>query len=275
MKLQYVSGQTFKEFYRMNLEPFKQQFLDGLAEQFSIFKKFVTTNSSYMQFWEAFSHSMELLNDEKYEEIIEGGFERGRLAAHNDVPMETIMTVLLSFRRTYWDFVEQYCQHAELSVAEVMAWEKRVNYSLDTLFRNYVSAYVDYQREVQEAQQKTIEELSVPVIPLDDHMAVMPLVGTIDTYRAKNVQENLLRNVSEHKITRIIIDLSGVPMVDTSVAGHLFGLLEALRLLGCETTISGIRPEIASTIVELGIEFAQDIEVKRTLKQALSKYYVG
>lgn len=273
MNLQYVEGQTFTEFYQENREQFKKHFLEGLAEQFTVFQKYVTGHQTYNMFWDSLAQSMILLNEERFEEIEESGFQRGRLAAHNNVPMETIMSVMLSFRRTYWLFVEKYGQAAGLDLRQIFEWEKRVNLCLDNNLRNYLSAYVDYQREVHEAQQKTIEELSVPVIPLDDHMAVMPLVGTIDTHRAKKIEESLLRSVTENKITRIVIDLSGVPMVDTSVAGHLFRLLEALRLLGCETTISGIRPEIASTIVELGIHFAQDIEVKRTLKQALSSHY--
>ncbi|WP_273130633.1 STAS domain-containing protein [Bacillus weihaiensis] len=104
------------------------------------------------------------------------------------------------------------------------------------------------------AAEITALELSIPVIQITEDMGVLPLVGDIDTRRSQELMERALESVSTLGLSHIFIDLSGVPIIDTMVAHHLFRVVEALKLVGVKTILSGIRPEIAQTMVQLGIE---------------------
>ncbi|OAZ59384.1 RsbT co-antagonist protein RsbRC [Bacillus siamensis] len=119
------------------------------------------------------------------------------------------------------------------------------------------------------AQREMILELSSPVITLSKRTGLLPLVGNIDTHRAKYILENTLSTCANRLIEHLLIDLSGVVVVDTMVAHQIFKLIEALNLIGVSSTLSGIRPEIAQTAVQLGINFS-DITVKSNLAQALN-----
>lgn len=114
-----------------------------------------------------------------------------------------------------------------------------------------------------------IQELSSPVIALDNKRALLPLIGDIDTTRAKFILEHTLEQCGEKGIHHLFIDLSGVVMIDTHVAHQIFNLIKSLSLIGVKTTLSGIRPEIAQTTVQFGISF-NDVSIKPTLAGALT-----
>ncbi|PRO65898.1 STAS domain-containing protein [Alkalicoccus urumqiensis] len=117
-------------------------------------------------------------------------------------------------------------------------------------------------------QKMALKELSAPLIPVFDKISVMPLVGTIDTERAKLIMENLLEGVIEHRSQVVLIDITGVPVVDTMVAHHIIQASEAVRLVGATCILVGIRPEIAQTIVNLGIDLGK-FPTKSTLKKGV------
>ncbi|MGQ9627328.1 MAG: substrate-binding domain-containing protein [Anaerolineae bacterium] len=112
------------------------------------------------------------------------------------------------------------------------------------------------QREIIEAQRRTILELSTPIVPVLDKVLVLPLVGSIDTARAQQIMENLLQRISQYRIEVVIIDITGVPVVDTKVADHLIQVTRAARLLGARCILVGISPEVAHTIVSLGVDLS-------------------
>jgi rsbT co-antagonist protein RsbR len=115
-------------------------------------------------------------------------------------------------------------------------------------------------RKTQELQQtearlrSLLDELSTPLIPLMKDVVIMPLIGTIDTQRAQQVIETLLRGVSQHRARKAIVDITGVSVVDTGVANALIHAAQAVRLLGTEVILTGIRPDVAQTLVGLGID---------------------
>jgi rsbT co-antagonist protein RsbR len=117
-------------------------------------------------------------------------------------------------------------------------------------------------------QKIALQELSAPLIPVFEGITVMPLVGTIDTERAKQIMENLLTGVVKHRSEVVLIDITGVPVVDTMVAHHIIQAAEAVRLVGAKCMLCGIRPEIAQTIVNLGIDLNQ-FTTKNTLKKGV------
>jgi rsbT co-antagonist protein RsbR len=117
-------------------------------------------------------------------------------------------------------------------------------------------------------QQREIAELSTPVIKLWQGVLAVPLIGTLDSQRTQVVMENLLQAIVDETADIAIIDITGVPTVDTLTAQHLLKTVSAARLMGADCIISGIRPQIAQTIVHLGVEL--NVISKATLADALS-----
>ena len=122
-------------------------------------------------------------------------------------------------------------------------------------------------------QKIALQELSASLIPVFDKVSVMPLVGTIDTERARLIMENLLEGVVKHRAEVVLLDITGVPVVDTMVAHHIIQAADAVRLVGAKCMLVGIRPEIAQTIVTLGInlnDFTTSSTLQRGVEQALA-----
>jgi rsbT co-antagonist protein RsbR len=133
-------------------------------------------------------------------------------------------------------------------------------YTFDTYTKTRESIIAD--------QTEQLLELSTPVVKLWDGVVAVPLVGTLDSARAQVVMEKLLQTLVDTGSAYAIVDITGVPAVDTQVAQHILKTVVAARLMGAECIISGIRPQIAQTVVALGIEFG-DIVTKASLADAL------
>ena len=120
-------------------------------------------------------------------------------------------------------------------------------------------------------QQQELLELSTPVVQLWDGVLALPLIGTLDSARTQVVMESLLQRIVDTGAAIAIIDITGVPTVDTLVAQHLLKTVAAARLMGADCIISGIRPQIAQTIVHLGVALG-DVTTKATLAGALARW---
>jgi rsbT co-antagonist protein RsbR len=125
---------------------------------------------------------------------------------------------------------------------------------LDTLGVHTLEIFQKSREEVVIRQQREISELSTPVVKLWDGVLALPLIGTLDSQRTQVVMENLLQTIVDLEAEIAIIDITGVPTVDTLTAQHLLKTVAAARLMGADCIISGIRPQIAQTIVHLGLE---------------------
>lgn len=128
--------------------------------------------------------------------------------------------------------------------------------------------FIKGREDVIARQTDEITEISTPVIRVWDGVVALPIIGTLDSSRTQVIMENLLQQIVETGSTIAILDISGVPAVDTLVAQHLIKTVSATRLLGAECIISGIRPEIAQIVVHLGIDLSNVI-TKSTLANAL------
>ncbi len=114
---------------------------------------------------------------------------------------------------------------------------------------------VRLQQEVIEAQKQTLQALSTPIIPVMDRIIVMPLIGNIDSARARDITRSLLAGIREHRAKVLILDITGVSIVDSGVANHLNKTIQAARLKGAHTIVTGITDAVAETIVDLGIDW--------------------
>ncbi len=138
---------------------------------------------------------------------------------------------------------------------------------LDRLGLYTTTLYQASREEVIARQQRELMELSTPVVQLWDDILALPLIGTLDSARTQTVMESLLQKIVDTGASIAIIDITGVPTVDTLVAQHLLKTVAAARLMGADCIISGIRPQIAQTIVHLGVDLA-DVTTKATLADA-------
>jgi rsbT co-antagonist protein RsbR len=191
-------------------------------------------------------------------------FSRSR-AQQGFTPSETA-TFVFSLKRPLFRRLQQdYKSQPEALAVELWAATEL----LDAIGLYTTEAFQKSREEVVRRQQEELLELSTPVVKLWDGIVALPLIGTLDSARTQVVMESLLQAIVQTNSRVAIIDITGVPTVDTVVAQHLLKTVTAARLMGAECIISGVRPQIAQTIVHLGINLL-DITTKATLAAAFS-----
>ena len=187
--------------------------------------------------------------------------ELSRSRARNGFsPTETALAVFALKDAVY----ELVSDAAEL-LPEYLAFSRL----MDDLGLHTFETYAAAREQIIADQAAAMLELSTPVIRLWEGIIAVPLVGTLDSARTQLVMEKLLETLVATGADHAVLDITGVPTVDTEVAQHLLKTVSAARLLGAECIVSGIRPQVAQTIVSLGIEFG-DIATKATLADALA-----
>ena len=179
-------------------------------------------------------------------------------------PTETA-TFVLSLKRPVFTRLRGEVKDAQ-GLADAM-WDGTV--LLDELGLFTTEAFQKTREEVIQSQQRELLELSTPVVQLWQDILALPLIGTLDSNRTQVVMESLLQKVVETGASIAIIDITGVPTVDTLVAQHLMKTVAAARLMGADCIISGIRPQIAQTIVHLGVDLSE-VTTKASLADAFS-----
>ena len=180
-------------------------------------------------------------------------------------PSETAAFVLSLKQPLYDRLRSDLARDLEALTSEL--WKSTV--ILDKLGLYVMEVYQKSREEVIARQQQEMLELSTPVVQLWDGILALPLIGTLDSARTQVVMETLLQSIVQTGAALAIIDITGVPTVDTLVAQHLLKTVAAARLMGAECIISGIRPQIAQTIVHLGVDLGE-VVTKATLADAFA-----
>lgn len=207
----------------------------------------------------------------KTEEIMDHAREKGISRAKNDFPIHLSWEIFQSCRGIIWNAIKSFYaeSHNSLDTEEFFTLERHVNDIIDLYIDSYTAYYVRYKEDLLKSHRETVDELTVPIIPITDKICILPIVGNVDTYRAKKIREKTLQRIKELKADTLIIDISGVPYVDTAVVNHLFKIVKGIKLLGCSTTLTGISAEIADTMIELGVEVDNELQTRSDLQQAL------
>ena len=184
-------------------------------------------------------------------------------ANHGFTPVETA-TFVFSLKQPLFELLR-----AELKETEFAEQNWLMTVLLDKLGLYTTEVYQQNRELVIKRQQEELLELSTPVVELWDNIVALPLIGTLDSARTQVVMENLLQKIVENEAMIAIIDITGVPTVDTLVAQHLLKTVAAARLMGADCIISGMRPQIAQTIVHLGVNLSE-VVTKATLADAFA-----
>ena len=186
-------------------------------------------------------------------------------AAEGFSPSETASFVF-SLKRPVFAAIRKECAGDPGRIAD-LTWQ--ANELLDRLGLYTTEVHQKAREEIIARQQREMLELSTPVVKLWEGILALPMIGTLDSARTQLVMESLLERISETGSAVAILDITGVPMVDTLTAQHLIRTATAARLMGAECIISGIRPQIAQAIVQLGVDLGQ-IVTKATLADAFA-----
>ena len=173
---------------------------------------------------------------------------------------------IFSLKRVLFEEVQREYADSPADLASQM-WA--LSELMDALGMHTVRTFQKSREEIIVRQQEDLLELSTPVVKLWDGVLALPMIGTLDSQRTQVVMESLLERIVETGSEIAIIDITGVPTVDTLVAQHLLKTVTAIRLMGADCIISGVRPQIAQTIVHLGLDL-QGIVTKASLADALA-----
>jgi rsbT co-antagonist protein RsbR len=210
--------------------------------------------------------SLDNINATAWDETREFLSSISRSRAHQGfLPSETAIFIF-SLKQPLFAMLRQELEGDSKRLADEM-WVATA--LLDKLGIFTTEAYQKGREEVIRRQQQELLELSTPVVVLWEGILALPLIGTLDSARTQVVMESLLQKIVETGAGIAIIDITGVPTVDTLVAQHLLKTVSAARLMGADCIISGIRPQIAQTIVHLGVNLT-DVVTKSTLADAFA-----
>ncbi|MCA0987479.1 STAS domain-containing protein [Guptibacillus algicola] len=209
--------------------------------------------------------------EEFFKEFDEWIMEIATDPEHIKTPTHMIMREFLRVREQYINYIQQFANEQDYPVSQekMDLWKTVIFDAFDIVMMRVFEGKAEHLNKKIEEQQKTINDLSSPLISLQKGRALLPLIGDIDDERATAIIDNTLTGCIEKGVDHLFLDLSGVLMVDTMVAQQIFQLITGLKLIGVTTTLSGIRPEIAQTAVQLGIDFG-DVNISANLAQAMS-----
>ena len=208
--------------------------------------------------------------DEKtiFDQIVKWAKESGEFASNLGVSLSEALEDTTYYRKFIWEVLKEEIRNHNMSTDTIFELITIIDPLLDKAVFAFSLTYVNIHQETLKKAKSAFLELSIPVVPITKGIAILPLVGEVDTERATLLLEETLKKANELKLSHMLFDLSGVMIVDTMVAHQIFNIVEALGLLGVKTILIGIRPEVAQTMIQLGIDFSQ-ITIKANLEQAL------
>ena len=214
----------------------------------------------------ASADGIESIENKSWAPLLEFLEDVSRSRAIQGFTSEQTATFIFSFKKPLFERLrKEFGKDAQLLADEVWGTTELI----DKLGMHTVKTFQKAREEVIARQQQEMLELSTPVVKLWDGILALPMIGTLDSARTQVVMETLLQRIVETGSNTAIIDITGVPTVDTQTAQHLLKTVSAIRMMGADCIISGIRPQIAQTIVHLGIDL-QGVMTKATLADALA-----
>lgn len=198
----------------------------------------------------------------------------GKAATEMNVSLTATLQYVSSFRSVIWDIFTVELEERHFAAITMLDVSKIIDPMLEVVSFEIGRQFEKHNKKMVSIAYSALEELSVPVVPIYEGLAVIPIVGEIDTHRAKLIMETALTQGNALELDQLVLDVSGVLMIDTMVANQILQIVQSLSISGIKTIITGIRPEIAQTMVSLGLEF-NSITTVSNLKNALHQLGYG
>lgn len=184
------------------------------------------------------------------------------------ISSQTLFALLRAYRETFQHLFETHVSIEDLTARDAFTIVHHLSTRTELLVEQVSAHYISFQVHALELTRKEMHALSIPLVPVWENIAVLPIIGDLDDERSQHLHSQTLERATELNLSYIVIDLSGINSINTWFAQHLSNLINALKLLGITVTLSGMRPELSQTIVRLGIKF-KDATTYLTLEQAL------
>jgi anti-anti-sigma regulatory factor len=208
------------------------------------------------------------------QDIVTFAKQEGIAWARHSLTLAFKLEWVQAIRRSLWKTIYEYQSEFNLpSIREdFFELEEQINNNIDQFLNTFFLSYSDFKDQLISKQRKDVEHLSVPIIPISPTVAILPLIGAIDSYRMDIIEEKVLTDIGRTRIHTLIMDLSGITDMDEVVIDHFHKVLDGISMMGCETVITGLRPELVREMIHLGINFNQKAITKGTLQQSLKDY---
>ncbi len=213
--------------------------------------------------------------------IIEGQEEALKLFAKQEGIAWATHSIELSFklewiqaiRRTLWTFLQQFNDATHNKTGfDFFSMEKDVNTRVDTFLNTFFINYSTYKDSLLMAHRQLVENLSVPIIPINPSVSILPLIGSVDSFRASILEEKVLNKVGDSHIETLILDMSGIADMESDVIHHLMKIIDGTAMMGCKTVITGLRTEVVRKMINLNLSFDPKTKTLGTLQNALGEY---
>ncbi len=196
------------------------------------------------------------------------GSTTGEAASAMGIALDEALRSTSFYRSSLWEAIQEEIKAHNMSIDTVFNVIATLDPLLDEAVYTFSLSYIQEHQETLKKSNQAFLELSTPVVPITKGVAVLPLIGSMNTERARLLMEDVLQKASRLQLSHLLFDLSGVATVDTMVADQIFKVIHALSLLGVEASLIGIRPEVAQTMVTIGINIGE-LDVKANLETAL------
>jgi anti-anti-sigma regulatory factor len=272
METTYNLSQEMKEFIKTNRDRFEEKLLSeavNVASKISdILKK---GNIDLLKNAEKL---ILYVVEQQDEELTEFANREGIAWAEHSLTLSFKLEWVQAIRRTLWHFLYQLDRAKNLMTKreEYYDLEKMINDRVDKFLNTFFLSYSTYKDEMLNNQRKLVEHLSVPIIPVSPSVSVLPLIGTIDSYRIQTIEEKVLFDIATLRVQTLVMDLSGIATMDMDVIDHFQKVLTGVSMMGCKAVLTGLRPELVRKMIHAGIRFDKKAETKGTLQETLKKY---
>ncbi|KQU27180.1 anti-anti-sigma factor [Bacillus sp. Leaf13] len=212
----------------------------------------------------------------KEQELQSFATQEGIAWATHAIPLTFKLEWVQAIRRTLWRFLQEYNEvKNKVITEEFFSVEKQVNNQVDRFLNVFFITYSQYKDSLIMAQKELVENLSVPIIPITPTICILPLIGAVDLYRTNILEEKVLIEIGKLRIQTLIMDLSGIMEIEAEVIDHLMKIIDGTSLMGCTTVITGLRAEVVSSMINVGIRLNEKAQTLGTLQQALNKYLLS
>lgn len=211
----------------------------------------------------------------RYKELKYFAKQEGIAWATHSLTLSFKLEWVQAIRRTLWHFISKYTNvNTEVFHQEFFLMEKQINNNIDQFLNTFFIDYSTYKDSLLTAQRKLVENLSVPIIPITSTICILPLIGSVDSFRTSVLEEKVLTEVGRLHIQTLIMDLSGIADMETEVIDHLMKTISGTSMMGCHTVITGLRKDVVRKMIHLGLTFDKDTKTFGTLQQALNSYLI-
>ncbi|MGF2616527.1 STAS domain-containing protein [Rossellomorea vietnamensis] len=273
MSTEFINKEEISQFITANRENFKEKLL---SEALNVRNKIQDIlEKGNIDLLKNAENLALFIAESREEELIEFAKIEGVAWAQHSLTLSFKLEWVHAIRRTIWHFLYQYeklNEKNEFSRKKFFELEKQINDRVDQFLNNFFISYSDFKDEQLMSQRRLVENLSVPIIPINSAIAVLPLIGMIDEHRVNTLEEKVLMGISSMGIQTLIIDLSGIAEMELDVIVQFQKILNGIKMMGCRSVLTGLRVDLVRNMINAGVSFESDVETKGTLQQTLNEH---